>query len=395
MNLKHVSVKPNGYSWFAIFAVFLGLGGWGAYALKSQSLNMAAPPPVNEPVSVKTVAALGRVEPSSSVIKLSVANAQDSRVNQLLVQEGDQVEANQVIATLQGIERKQAEVSEAEQKIAVQQAKVVQAQTAAATPGQQAAQQATIRQLEADRQTKILQNQAAIESAEATLRQAQVDYDRYRKLYDQGAVSGSDLDARLTTLDTAQANLEQAKSQLANTQQTLTAQIEAASETLNQLGEVRPVDVAVAQADLAYAQSQLHRAQVDLEDFYVRVPVAGQILRINTRVGERVNPDQGIVDLGQTDQMVVIAEVYETDVPKLSIGQRATITSENGGFSEILEGTIESIGLQIRKTDVLNSDPAADTNARVVEVKIKLDPNSSKQVAGLTYMQVRVKIQVD
>jgi len=93
--------------------------------------------------------------------------------------------------------------------------------------------------------------------------------------------------------------------------------------------------------------------------------------------------------------MVVIAEVYETDVPKLSVGQRATITSENGGFSDVLEGTVESIGLQIRKTDVLNSDPAADTNARVVEVKIKLDPESSEQVAGLTYMQVRVKIQVD
>jgi len=395
MNLKQVIVRPNGYSWVAIFAVALGLGGWGVYALRSQALKNSAPPPVTEPAPVRTVAALGRVEPSSSVIKLSVANAQDSRVNELLAQEGDRVEANQVIATLQGIERKQAEVAEAEQKIAVQQAKVTQAQTAAATPSQQAAQQATIRQLEADRRTKILQNQAAIESAEATLREAQNDYDRYRELFAQGAVSGSDLDARLKTLETAQASLQQARFQLANTQQTLTAQIEAAAQTLQQLDEVRPVDVTVAQAELDYARSQLNRARVDLEDFYVRVPVAGQILRINTRVGERVNPDQGIVDLGKTDQMVVIAEVYETDVPKLSVGQRATITSENGGFSDVLEGTVESIGLQIRKTDVLNSDPAADTNARVVEVKIKLDPESSEQVAGLTYMQVRVKIQVD
>jgi HlyD family secretion protein len=395
MNLKQVTVRPNGYSWVAIFAVALGLGGWGVYALRSQALKSSSPPPVTEPAPVRTVAALGRVEPSSSVIKLSVANAQDSRVNELLVQEGDQVDVNQVIATLQGIERKQAEVAEAEQKIAVQQARVTQAQTAAATPSQRAAQQATIRQLEADRRTKILQNQAAIDSAEATLRAAQIDYDRYRELFAQGAVSGSDLDARLKTLETAQASLQQARSQLANTQQTLTAQIEAASQTLQQLGEVRPVDVTVAQAELDYAQSQLNRARVDLEDFYVRVPVAGQILRINTRVGERVNPDQGIVDLGQTDQMVVIAEVYETDVPKLSVGQRATITSENGGFLDVLEGTVERVGLQIRKTDVLNSDPAADTNARVVEVKIKLDSASSEQVAGLTYMQVRVKIQVD
>lgn len=395
MNLKQVTVGPNRYSWIAIVAIALGLGGWGVYALRSNIFKSAVPLPVTEPAPVKTVAALGRVEPSSSVIKLSVANAQDSRVNELLVQEGDQVEANQVIATLQGIERKQAEVAEAEQNISLRQVQVVQAQTAAATPSQRAAQRATIQQLEADLRTKTLQNQAAIESAEATLREAQVDYDRYRELFDRGAVSGSDLDARLKTLETAQAGLQQAQAQLANTQQTLTAQIESASETLQQLGEVRPVDVAVAQQELAYAQSQLNLARVDLEDFYVRVPVAGQILRINTRVGERVNPDQGIVDLGQTDQMVVIAEVYETDVPKLSAGQQASITSENGGFSETLKGTVETVGLQIRKTDVLNSDPAADTNARVVEVRIKLDPESSKQVAGLTYMQVRVKIQVD
>jgi HlyD family secretion protein len=394
MNLKHVTVKPNSYGWIAA-AVLLVSAGWGAYALRSHALRRAAPPPVAEPAPVKTVAALGRVEPASSVIKLSVANAQDSRVNQLLVQAGDWVEANQVIATLQGIEQKQAEVTEAERNLEVQRVKVVQAQTAAATPSQQSAQQATIRQLEAELRTGTQRNLAAIENAEAILREAQANYTRYRELFDQGAVSGSDLDARRKTFETAEATLQEAKSQLANTQQTLQARLESASETLKQLGEVRPVDIAVAEAELEYAQSQLNRAKIGLADFSVRVPVAGQILRINTRVGERVNPDQGIVDLGQTDQMVVIAEVYETDVPKLAVGQRADIVSENGGFSETLQGTVETIGLQIRKTDVLNSDPAADTNARVVEVKIKLDPKDSQQVAGLTFMQVRVKIRVD
>ncbi len=394
MVLKQITSRPNSYSVIAV-AMFLVLGGWGAYTLRLRSVSNAVAPPVAGSAPVQTVAALGRVEPTSSVIKLSVANAQDSRVNQLLVTEGEQVEANQVIATLQGIEQKQAEVAEAKYNVEVQQAKLLQAETAAATPSQQSAQRATIRQLEAELRTTVMQDQAAIEGAEATRREAEAEYARYRELFESGAISASDLDGRLKDLETAQANLQAAKSQLANTQQTLSAQIQAASETLKQLGEVRPVDVAVAQAELEYAQSQWNRAQADLQDFHVRVPVAGQILRINTRVGERVNPDEGIVDLGQTDQMVIIAEVYETDVSKLVVGQQATITSENGGFSETLHGTVESIGLQIRKTDVLNTDPAADANARVVEVKIKLDPTGSQQVAALTYMQVRVKIQVD
>ncbi len=324
-----------------------------------------------------------------------MANAQDSRVNQLLVNVGDRVEANQVIATLQGIEKLQAEVAEAEQNVAVQQARVNQAKTAATTPSQQSAQRATILQLEAELRAAERQNQAAIASASATLREAQADYDRYRQLYDRGAVSASELDRRQTTLDTAIASLGDAEARFVGDRQTLAAQIQAATATLAQLTEVRPADVIVAQAEVAYAQSQVDRARADLEDFYVRVPVAGQILSVNTRVGERVNPDQGIVDLGQTDQMVVIAEVYETDVPKLAVGQRAEITSENGGFTNDLGGTVESVGLQIRKTDVLNSDPATDSNARVVEVKIKLDPADSVQVAGLTYMQVRVKIRVE
>jgi HlyD family secretion protein len=53
---------------------------------------------------------------------------------------------------------------------------------------------------------------------------------------------------------------------------------------------------------------------------------------------------------------------------------------------------VAEIGLQIGKKDVLGTDPVADADARVVEVKIRLDPSSSKQVADLTNLQVNVVI---
>ncbi len=79
----------------------------------------------------------------------------------------------------------------------------------------------------------------------------------------------------------------------------------------------------------------------------------------------------------------------------MKVGQKATIISEHGGFSGKLQGTVDHIGLQIKKQDILESDPATNKDARVVEVKVRLDPQDSDRVAELTNLQVRVKIQLD
>ena len=49
-------------------------------------------------VELSSVVALGRIEPEGEVIRQSVSNAADSRVNENRVSEGDRVEAQQVIA---------------------------------------------------------------------------------------------------------------------------------------------------------------------------------------------------------------------------------------------------------------------------------------------------------
>jgi HlyD family secretion protein len=118
----------------------------------------------------------------------------------------------------------------------------------------------------------------------------------------------------------------------------------------------------------------------------------GQILKINTYPGEKADDTNGIVEIGKTQQMMVIAEVYESDITQVKIGQKALIKSENNTFSGDLQGTVYQIGLKIGKKDVLNTDPAADVDVRVVEVKILLDPVSSQKVRDLTYAKVTAKI---
>ena len=343
----------------------------------------------------KQVVALGKLTPKGEVIKLSVANAEDSRVNQILVDEGDRVKKDQVIAILQGFENSQRNLEEAEKEVELTQARLAQVQAGESKQAQLAAQQANISRLESQLRNETAERQAAIASAKAQLKQAQLTYDRNRSLQQQGAVSIQAFDQTKEGLDMAQATLNERLAQLGNTQQTLKQEITQERENLAQLQEIRPVDLKVAELEVEKATIAVAKIKADLEDTKVKVPISGQILRINTRVGEQVNTEEGIVELGRTDEMYAIAEVYETDIGKVKIGQPATVSSEYGGFTGKLKGTVEHLGLQVGTKELSatsEEDPTQDENSRIVEVKIRFNPVDSQKVSSLTNMQVRVEI---
>ncbi|NDJ18588.1 HlyD family efflux transporter periplasmic adaptor subunit [Myxacorys almedinensis] len=348
-----------------------------------------------------SVVALGRLEPEGEVIRISVPNAQDSRVNQVLVKEGDWVKADQVLAILQGIDRRKADLRDAETDVKLQRAEVDKVKQGGAKKAQITAQRAAIVRLQAQLKTTTKQKQAAIASAKATLREAQLTYQRRQNLIAQGAIARADLDLAQRDLDTSIALLNERHADLEQTRTTLEAEIQQEQANLAELQEVRPVDVEIAEARLTKAQIAVEQRQAILEDVQVRAPIAGQILRINTRVGEQVNTSQGIMELARTDRMFVTAEISELDINKVRKGQRATITSEYGGFSDEIQGTVEQIGLQIGRRVLQEAasggstgSPLTDQNARIVTVKIRVDPNDNAKVTALTYMQVRVKLDI-
>ncbi|NJK67391.1 MAG: HlyD family efflux transporter periplasmic adaptor subunit [Microcoleus sp. SU_5_3] len=193
-------------------------------------------------------------------------------------------------------------------------------------------------------------------------------------------------------IETGQEQINQAEAMLKQKGETGQEQINQARANLDQIAEVRPEDVQAAQAAVESAIATKRKAQVDLNLSYVKAPVSASVLKVHTRQGERIDTQNGIVELGRTDQMYAIAEVYETDIAKVKNGQRATVTSSV--FAGTLEGTVTRIGKQIGKKDVMDTDPAADTDARVIEVRIRLNPESSKKVATLTNLQVEVKINI-
>jgi HlyD family secretion protein len=135
--------------------------------------------------------------------------------------------------------------------------------------------------------------------------------------------------------------------------------------------------------DVAAADVERLEAEVDL--YKVKAPLSGRVLRLIARSGEKVGPE-GILELGDTNQMYAVAEVYETDIGRVHIGQPVTIRS-SALTSELL-GHVEKIGQRIGKKDVLTTDPVADADARVIEVRIKLADSSS--VEHLTNLRVDV-----
>jgi HlyD family secretion protein len=383
-------MAPNRFALISIALLFLA-SGCGAVG-QSQP---AQPSPSVVAAPIDAVVALGRLEPEGEVIKLSVPNAQDSRVDKILVKEGDRVEANQVIAILQGIERRAAELRDAETEVKLREAELLKVQQGESKVSQLSSQEAAINRLLAQLETSQIQRQAEIATAKATLQNAQLTYQRRQQLNQSGALATAEVDTAAKDLAIAQANLQEKDANLAQTIKTLNAEIAQEQSRLQSLREVRPVDIQIAQAQLEKARIAVTQKQANMRDAEVRVPIAGQILRINTRVGEQVNTQQGIVELAKTHQMYAIAEIPESNIGQVKQGQKAMISSEYASFEGELQGTVESIGLQVGKKGQAESGgttPTTDQNARVITVRVKIDPADSKKVEAFTNMQVRVKL---
>lgn len=346
--------------------------------------------PTNVTPEKRRITALGRLEPATEVVQLAAPMTLDGdRLLELRVKEGDRVEAGQIIAVLGSRDRLQDALRQAQEQVRQAQARLAQVR-AGAKVGEVQAQQAAIGRLQAEIDGARGIQAATLDRLAAEYQNAQVEYNRYQQLYQEGAVSQSTLDSRRLAATTAQKQLREAQENQNRTLETLQAQLREARATLDRIAEVRPVDVQVAQTEVDGAIAALTQAQTDLEQAYIRAPFAGQILKIHTRPGEKLN-ENGIADLGQTEQMMVVAEVYQSDIGTVRSGQTAVITGQ--GFSGELRGTVSQVGWQVSRQNTFSNQPGENLDRRVVEVRIALTPAASRQVAQLTNLQVQVAIQ--
>jgi HlyD family secretion protein len=409
---------------------------------------------------IKTVTALGRLEPKGEVIKLSAPTSQGSqgnRVEKLLVSEGELVKTGQVIAVLDNSDKLQAGYEKAKEAVKVSQANLAKVQAGAKTgeidaqkaeiariqaqslgeeraqretlgrleaqwEGDKSAQKAALARLEAQLEGDKKAQAATMKRLQAELNNAQVELRRYEQLYKAGAIAQSLYDTKRLSVDTliqqlneakavlvrtegtggkqiseAKANLRritntgskqinEAQAVLARIQATSGKQVSSAQGTLSKIAEVRPVDIEAAKAELKQAIAAEKEAKANFEQAFVKAPKDSVVFKIHTRPGETVSND-GIVELGQVKQMIVIAEVYQTNISKIKEGQNVRVVSNS--LPNELQGKVNLIGWQIQRQNVINADPSDNIDSRVVEVRVDLDEKSSQNAAKFTNLQVK------
>lgn len=429
MNSISLKLKPKPWLMATIVAAMAVTGGLAYVGLSDAGLSSGESEAVaTQPIALPSVAALGRLEPAGEIINIAAPLALDGdRLTELFVQVGDIVQAGEPIAVLDSRDRLQDEVTAAQLQISLAEAKLAQVK-AGAKEGAIAAQSAAVNQQSAELtgQLRIQRSeiasiearaagdraaqQATINRLDAELKTAEAELQRYQDLYDDGAISASLYDSKRLAVDTtrqaqveAQAilnrtnsttdtQLQEARAELARLESTGQAQVAAARSTLEEVAEVRPVDIQLAQAELTAAKAALVQAQNNLAKATITAPRDGQVLKVHTQPGEQMSSD-GIVALGQTQQMLAVAEVYQSDIARVQLGQTATVRGQ--AFEGELQGQVLEIGRQISQQNVFSGQPGENLDRRVVEVKIALDADASEQVAGLSNLQVQTVIQVE
>ncbi len=397
--------------------------GTSAYVLTQAKPNV--PPAVSKPLPPQ-VAALGRLQPESEVLKLSAPLALDGdRIAELKVKEGDRVKVGQIIAILDSRDQLLNEVAQAQEQVRLAEAKLNQVKAGAKDgevnaqgstidrlkaqqTGDVEAQQQTLAKLEAQAQGDQEVQQATIAKLKAELNNARAELQRYETLKSSGAISQSLLDTKRLAVDTAQQQvneaiavgtrtnrtndrlIREARAVLTRTGETGETQVAEARAKFDQIAEVRPVEIQVAQAEVQGAIAALKRAETALDKAYIRAPIPGQILKIHSRIGEKQST-KGIAELAQTDKMMAIAEVYQTDIEKVRTGQDVLITSQ--GFTGELRGTVVTIDRQVNQQKVFSSQPGENLDRRIVEVKIRITDGDRARISGLTNLQVQTLIQ--
>jgi len=120
----------------------------------------------------------------------------------------------------------------------------------------------------------------------------------------------------------AEANLRQATNQLALAENLTDPRALSLQEVTN-----RRDAVAVAEAKLAQARADLQATQTNLERLTVRAPVDGQVLQLKVRLGEFAQTGvlaQPVILLGNVDSLNVRVDVDENDAWRVKTGASAT-----------------------------------------------------------------------
>jgi membrane fusion protein (multidrug efflux system) len=348
-------------------------------------------------------------------------------VQQVLVNDNQLVKAGQPLAKLDPrdyqvkLQQAQADLASAQQKANTAQVNIsLSAKNAEAATTQSQGDigkaQAAIAQARAqvaEAQAGVPQAQAQLAESQANLQKTEADYQRYSRLFSEGAVSAQQRDTALQAYKVAQAQarageegVRQAQAKVAQSQQAVeTAQsnltssqggLQAAAAKGIQT-EVSRSDFGTARTAIAQAQVALHNAQLQLSYTTIAAPTSGRIGRKTVEVGQQVQAGTPLMALVDNEYWVT-ANFKETQLERMRPGQPVEIKLDSFPHKKFT-GRVDSLspasGAQFA---LLPPDNATGNFTKVVQripVKVVLDADSIRGYESLITPGMSAVVTVD
>jgi len=288
---------------------------------------------------------------------VQIAAEVGGRVVELNFDEGDRVEAGQVLVRLDtrdtelALTRARAERAQAEAQLRLLQA---------------GSRPEEIRQAGA----QVAAAEAEVTAAEAELASAAADLERYEALLRANAGSVKARDDARTRRDVAEGRLKAARQRA-----------EAARETLARLRSgARTQEIEAARARVAAADAQIATLEKALEDATVEAPVAGVVTNRLVNLGELLAPRTPVAVVTDLDRAWAEVFVDEPLVPRLRVGQQATVFTDAGGSG--IDGRVTYVSPRAEFTP-RNVQTAEERSRLVYRVKITVDNTSGVLKPGM------------
>jgi len=323
-----------------IVVVLVALGAAGLLAYRSMH------PEVSDRIVVS-----GNIE----LTQVDIAFKTSGRLVERLVNEGDPVQKDMVIAKLDREQLlRQRETAEA----ALQTAEATHEESESALKWQRETMAADLQSRNADlsaaqsqllqlkngaRPQEIQQADAAVSAAQTQYDQAKADWERAQKLYKDDDISTSQYDQFHTRFDSTAATLRQAKEQddlvkagpRSETIESASAQVDRARASVK-AGEANAIetkrreqDVMARLGDIERAKAQIALIDSQLADTIAVSPINGIVLVKAADPGEVLAPGTSVVTVGDIDHPWLRAYIREQDLGRVKLGQKAKVTTDS------------------------------------------------------------------
>jgi membrane fusion protein (multidrug efflux system) len=325
------------------------------------------------------------------------------QVKRVLVEDHQQVTVGALLVELDDREQ-QAKLASARADLGMASAQLKLAQTQLALTEKTARANLTVAQgaiaqaaaVTGTTVAQIDQAKADVAAAESRKQLTKVDRERAERLLATGAVTRSELDARVSADTQADASLAQSQarlaSALANRSNSSGTEVSArgrllAAETVDEQVEAARAQVALAEAKVAQVQAALDHAALEVEHTKVRAEIAGEINKRTVEPGQMVSPDRALMAIVDLSDTWVVANLKETQLADIKPGQPVEI--EVDSFSGTLDGHVDSIAAGTgARFSLLPPENATGNFIKVtqrVPVKIKIDDRRGRLLrAGMS-----------